>query len=121
MPLKYNTADNELCDNIIHHLTAALHENHFITIGLSQTLNRFIAPKANRLSINPYDHAVIRYMEDSLLDDDPNVYPQQTEKIYIKSDLQLDSTKKKFDHFIDHALKTLKLMNRSFINLNIWY
>ena len=55
MPLKNNTADNEFRDKIIHHLTTALQENQFITIGLSQTLNRFIAPKANTLSINPYD------------------------------------------------------------------
>ena len=77
IPLKNNSANNKLCDTIIHHLTTALHENQFTTIGLNQTLNRFIAPKANQLSINHFVHAVARYMEEYPYDDDPNINPQQ--------------------------------------------
>ena len=85
----------------------ALHENQFTTPGL----NRFIAPKANQFSNNHYNHAVTRYIEDSPYDDDPHINPQLTENFFI---FYLDSTNKKLDHIIDHALKTQKPMNRSF-------
>ena len=109
--MKNNPADNELCDTIIHHLTTALHENQFTTIGLNQTLNRFIAPKPNRFSINHYDHAVNRYMKDSPNDDDPNTHPQQTESFFKKSEyiFHLDSTNKKLDNIKDHALEKIKI------------
>ena len=62
-PLYNNQEDNDLCQTRLHHLTTALHEEQFTTIGLTQTLNSFVAQKANRSSINHYDHAIARYME----------------------------------------------------------
>ena len=41
-----------------------------------QTLNRFVAPKAKQFSINHYDHAIARYMEDTFLEDDENTNPK---------------------------------------------
>ena len=113
-----NPTDNELCDSLIQKLTTALHLNQFTAIGLNQTLNRFIAQKANRLSINHYDHTGTRYMEDSPYDDDPNINPQLTEKFFINSKyfLQLDSTNKKFDHIIDLALTSTKAYKTFFTN-----
>ena len=84
IPLKNNPVDNELCDIIIHHLIIALHENQFTSIGLSQTLNRFVAPKANQFYLNHYDYAVAMYMENSPYDIDPNINPQLTEIFFIK-------------------------------------
>ena len=49
----------------LHHLTTALHEKQFTTIALTQTLNRFNRQNANQFSINHYDHAIGRYMEDT--------------------------------------------------------
>ena len=56
LPLYNNPDDNELCQTRLYHATTALHEKQFTIIGLKQTLNRFTAQKANRLSINHYDH-----------------------------------------------------------------
>ena len=50
----------------LHHLTTTLHEKQFTIIVLNQTLNRFVAQKANRLFINHYDHAIARSMEETL-------------------------------------------------------
>ena len=80
--MKNNPEDNELCNSIIHQLTTALNANHFTTIELGQTLNRFIAPRANRFSINNYDHAVTRYMEDTPKEDDPNINPDYREDFH---------------------------------------
>ena len=76
---------SHLCHTRIHHLTTALHEKQFTTIGLTETLNRFTAQKANQFSINHYDHAFARYMEDSFLEDDTNANPQLTENCFIRS------------------------------------
>ena len=65
LPLYNNQEDNDLCQSRIDHLATALHEKQFTTIGLTQTLNRFVAQKANQFSINHYDHATARYMEDT--------------------------------------------------------
>ena len=45
-------------------LTTALHKKKFTTIGLNQTLNGFIAQKADRFSINHFDHAIARPNDD---------------------------------------------------------
>ena len=67
-------------------------------MDLNQTLKIFTAPRASRFSIGHYDHAVTRYLEDSSHDDDPNVNPHLTEKLFIKSKQTFDqdstSTKK---------------------------
>ena len=80
LPLKNNPEYNELCQSRPHELTTPLYGNQFTTIGLIQTLNRFIAPRANRFSINLYNHAITRYMEDNSNKDDPNTNPPLTEK-----------------------------------------
>ena len=115
-----NRTDNELCDSLILQLTTALHLNHFITIGWNQTLNRVIAQKANRFSINHYDHTVTRYMENSPYDDDPNINPQLTEKFFIKSVyfFHLDSTIKKIYRIIDHALTNTEACEPFFNKFN---
>ena len=76
---KKNPEDNELCQTQLHHLITELHEKQFTTIGLTRTLNRFVAQKANRFSINHYGHAIARYM-----DDDENTNLQQSDKFFIK-------------------------------------
>ena len=80
-----NPKNNELCQTRLHHLTTALHEKQFTTIGLTQTLKRFVAQKANRFSIIHYDPAVARYMDDTFLEDDKNNKSQLIEKCFIKS------------------------------------
>ena len=97
MPLINKPTNNELCVSLILQLTNALRLYQFIAIGLNQTPNRFIAQKVNRFSFNHYDFNVTRYMEDSPYEDDPNINPQLTEKIFINLDyiFHLDSTKKK--------------------------
>ena len=64
---------------------------------LNQTLNRFFAQKANRYSIDHYDHTVVGYMENSPNDTGPNVSAQQTEKFFIKPEytFNIDSTNRK--------------------------
>ena len=75
IPLYNNQEDNDLCHTRLRHLTTELPEKHFTTIGLTQTLNRFVAKKAKRFSINHYDHAFARFMEDTFLEDDTKLTP----------------------------------------------
>ena len=75
LPLYNNQEDNEFCHTRLHHLTTALHEKQFTTIEQTQTLKRFVAQKANHFSINYYDHANARFMEDTFLEDDTNATP----------------------------------------------
>ena len=44
-------------------------------------------------------------MEDCPYDNDSNINPQLTEKLFMKLEylFHLDSTNEKFDHIIDHA------------------
>ena len=91
----YNkSADNELCQPRLQKLTTALHEKQFTTIGLNQTLNKFIAPRANRFYINHYDHSTTRYMENTDIEDDTNTSPKLTENDFITSEhvFKIDST-----------------------------
>ena len=74
-----------MCQTRLYHLTTALHEKQFTTIGLNQTLTRFTEQKANRFSINHYDHAIARPNEDIFSNDDTNANPQITKKLFIKS------------------------------------
>ena len=68
-----NAEDNGINQSPFHQLTTALHEIYFTAIGLPQTLNRLVAQKANRFSINHYDHAMGRYMEDTVLEEDEDL------------------------------------------------
>ena len=105
LPLYNNQEGNELCQTRLHHLTTAIHEKQFTTIGLTQTLNRFVAPKANRFSINHYDHAIARYMENTCL----KTNPQKTEKFFIKSQyvIVINCMKKKYDNVISTRLREI--------------
>ena len=40
-------------------------KKQFSTIGLTQTLNRFVAQKANRFSFNHDNHPIALYVEDT--------------------------------------------------------
>ena len=60
--------------------TTSPKHKQFTTIGLTKTLNRFVAQKAHRFSINQYDHAIARYMDDTFLEDDTKTNSQLTEK-----------------------------------------
>ena len=62
-------------------LTTALHEKQFTTKGLTQTIKRFVAQKTNRILINHSDHAIVRCMEDTVIEEDEKTNPQLTEKI----------------------------------------
>ena len=59
-------------------------------------------------------------MEDSTYDDDPNSNPQLTKIIIMKSvyRLNLDTTNKKINHIIDHALKNTEAYILFFQKLN---
>ena len=84
LPLYNNPDDNKLCQTRLYHLNTALHEKQFTTIGLNQRLNRFTARKANRFSINHYNHAIELPNEDIFSNDDTNAKPQLTETFFIK-------------------------------------
>ena len=45
----------------------------------------FTAPRANKYSIEHYDHNVIRPNQDQLLDDDQFANPQLNEKFFIRT------------------------------------
>ena len=85
LPLSNNQEDRELCQIQLHRLTMALLEKQFTSFGLTQTLHRFVPQKANRLSINPYNHAIARYMNGTVFKDDKKTNPQLFEKLFIKS------------------------------------
>ena len=80
-------ADYEICQSRLHHLTTALHEKKTIHNYRTNTnlKNRFVAQKANRFLINHYDHAIARYMEDTVLGEDENTNPQITENFFLQS------------------------------------
>ena len=115
VPMKNNPADIALRDTIIHHLTIALHVDQFTTIGLNQTLNRFIAPTANWFSIKCYDHAVTRSMEDYPYDDDPKIKLKLTEIFsYYQNLYSTLIALKKFDNIIDdsHIYPSAKIFHK---------
>ena len=120
LPLYNNPDDNDLCHTRIHHLTTALHEKQFTTIGQTETLNRFTAQKANQFSINHYDHAIARYMEDTFSEDDTYANPQLTENCFIRSQyvLTINCMNKKFDQIISTALRDTKAYDPDFNKFN---
>ena len=110
LPSYNNQEDKELCHTRLHHLTTALREKQFTTVGLAQTLNWLVAQTAKRFSINHYDHAIARYTENTSLEDNTNANPQLTEQFFIKSQyvLVINCMKKKYDHIISTALRDKK-------------
>ena len=76
----------------------------------NQTLNRFVAQKANRFCINHYNHAIARYIEDTFLEDDTNANPQLTETFFIKSQyvFVINCMNKKIDHLLSTAFRDTK-------------
>ena len=92
----------------------------FTTIGLTKTLSRLAAQKANRFSNNQYVHAIARYMEDTFLEDDTNANPQLTEKLFIRSQdvSTINCMNKKFDHVISTALRDTKTYDPYFNKFN---
>ena len=120
LPLYNNQEDNELCQTRLYHLSTALHEKQLTTIGLTQTLNRFVAQKANRFSINHYDHAIARYIEVTYLEDNKNTNPQVTENFFIKSQyvFVINCMNKKYDNDISTALRDTKAYTSDFIKFN---
>ena len=89
-------------------------------MGLSQTLNRFIAPRATRFYISPYNHAVTRYMEHTPHEDNPSTNPQIKEKNFNEKEhiFHLDSTNKKVDNIIACALTNSGAYEPFFKNFN---
>ena len=114
--LENNPEDHELCHSLVHQLTTALYENQFTTIRLNRTLNRFIASLANRFSINHYDQAITRYMEDTPSKDDQNTNPQLTEKIFTLISLPYTKGKR---HSLDNLYKNTTSVTTQHISHNI--
>ena len=110
----------ELCQTGLNHLTTALHEKQFTTIGLNQTLTRFTAQKANSFSINHYDHAIAGPYEDIFSNDDTNANTQLTEKFFIKSSyvFTINCMNEKYDHIISAAVRDTKTYHSYFSKFN---
>ena len=107
LPLFNNPDDNELCSTRLYHLTPALQEKHFTDIGYNQTLTRFTAQKANRFSIDQYDHGIARSNAAIFLDDDTNANTQLAENFLMKSRYAytINCMNKKYDNIISTALR----------------
>ena len=66
--------------------------------------------KANRVSINHYNHAIARYMEDTVIEEDEYSNPQLTEKIFNTNRLCICnySRNKNYDIIISRAFRDIK-------------
>ena len=53
LPSYNNQEGNDLCHTRLHHLTTTVHEKQFTAIRLTQTLNRFVAPKSKLIFHQP--------------------------------------------------------------------
>ena len=120
-PSYNNQEDKEFCHTRLHHLTTALREKQFTTIGLAQTLKRFVAQKANQFSINHYDHAIARYTSKTFLENNTNANPQLNENFFIKPQyvLVINCMNEKYDHIISNALRDIKAYDPFLLNLTI--
>ena len=78
LPLYNNPDDKELCQTQTYHLTSTPTAKQFTDMDI---INH--SPKANRFSIDYYDHSVTRANEHIFLDDDKNANLQITEKFFI--------------------------------------
>ena len=78
-----------------------------ITNYANQSLTKFTATKANRFSIDHYDHSITRANGDTFLGDDRNADPQITEKfsIYTRYVFTLNSLNKQNDYIISVGLR----------------
>ena len=88
---------------MLYTLTTALTPRQFTNVGFKNLLKTFTAPRANELTIEYYDHNIIRPNQDQFLDDDR---PQLTEKIFITTPyfFTLNIFDKKHNHIISEAL-----------------
>ena len=80
LPLYDITNDIERNKYELFRLTTSLTPRQFTYVGYKKLLKTFTAPRANDYSIEYYDHNIIRYNQDQLLDDDQYANPQLTEK-----------------------------------------
>ena len=105
-----NPEDNAVYQSRLQKPTTALHGRLFTTIGLLQTLTKFVAQKASIFSNNHYDHAIARYMKYTIIEEADDTCLQLKEKFFIKSEyiFGLDSKNKKYDDFSSTSLTDKK-------------
>ena len=91
---------------MLYRLTTALTLRQFTYVGFKKLLEEYTAPRANDLTIEYYDHNIIRPNQDLFLDDDRFANPQLTEKFFISTPyiFTLNIFDKKHDHIISEAL-----------------
>ena len=85
LPLYNTTMDIEGNKDELFRLTTALTTRHFTYVGYEKLLKIFTASRANKFSIEYYDHNIIRSNQDQFLDDDQFANPQLTEKFFMKT------------------------------------
>ena len=71
---------------MLYRLTTTLTPRQFTYVGYKKLLKTFTAPRANKFTIEYYDHN-----QDHFLDEDRFANPQLTEKFFIKPHMYLHS------------------------------
>ena len=91
---------------MLYKLTTALTPRQLTYVGFKKLLKSFTAPRANDLTLEYYDHNIIRPNHDQFLDDNRFANPQLTEKFFIKTPylFTLNIFDKKNDHVLSQAL-----------------
>ena len=72
---------------MLYRLTTTLTPRQSTYVGYKKLLKTFTAPRANKFTIEYYDHNIIRPNQDQFLDEDRFANPQLTEKFFIKTSL----------------------------------
>ena len=110
LPLLNTTKDIERNKSELFRLTTSLTPRHFTYVGYEKLLKTFTALRANKYSIEYYDHNIIRSNQDQFLDDDQFANPQLTEKIFIKTPYLfiLSILDQKHDHIISETLPDIQ-------------
>ena len=110
LPLSNTHNDIEKNKDMLYRLTATLTPRHFTYIGYKISLKTFTAPRANELSIEHYDHNIIRPNQDQFLDDDRFANAQLTEKFFINTSyvFTINIFDRKYDHIISEALTDIQ-------------
>ena len=110
LPLSNTHIDIERNQDMLYRLTTPLTYRQFTYIGYKKSLKRYTAPRANELTLEYYDHNIIRSNQDQFLDDDRFANPQLTEKFFIKTPyvFTLNIFDRKFDHIISEALTDMQ-------------
>ena len=100
-------------------LTTVLTPKQFTQIGYEQLLIKFTATKADELSIDHYDHHIIRANEGILLNDDKIANPQLTEKFFLETPYVFSlKTLDKKDQIISAALRDIQAYDSYFKKFN---